>query len=380
MLKGTHANVGIIGGGLAGVYLASQLAKNNISYKLIESKSKLGGRIYAENTYSQSYQMDLGPSWIFPHQHRIQKLVSELGLALVEQFNSGDAIFQRSLVEEPQQISGVAPPTMYRILGGTSKLIDTLAESVDKRHVFLSRTADSLQFDGQFWQVHSSAQNGRPVPQETELDAFEHLVIATPPRVIANKISYVRDELNEPSLFFEELTQKFSGTPTWMAAQAKFAITFKQAFWREKGLSGQAFSHTGPMVEIHDASFEDGSQQQVFALFGFIGIPFPQRQQISTEEMKRACISQLVILFGEQAYDYVDVYYKDWGSDAFTATISDQQQASVHPHIDLKNEQTQMVKMNLHLAASEFAQSEAGYMEGAIVAAQAAVDAIMSKM
>ena len=39
-----------------------------------------------------------------------------------------------------------------------------------------------------------------------------------------------------------------------MAAQGKFIATYPRAFWREKGLSGQAFSQVGPMIEMHNAS------------------------------------------------------------------------------------------------------------------------------
>ena len=180
--------------------------------------------------------------------------------------------------------------------------------------------------------------------------------------------------MEQPDSLLAILRSKSASTPTWMAAQAKFAITYERPFWRDNGLSGQAFSHVGPMGEIHDASFDNDSGGSVYALFGFIGIPFTHRQHISEDEMKQACLNQLITLFGEQARAYVELYYKDWGNDVFTANALDQQQASAHPHTNLNEQQAQLQQAHLYLATSEFAASEAGYMEGAIVAAHKAVN------
>lgn len=364
-------SVGIIGGGLAGIYTAHLLAQHDIAFKIIEAKSHLGGRIYGENTSSTGYKIDLGPSWIFPHQEAIQALVKSLGLALHEQFAQGDAIFQQSTNAPVQQISGVAPPPMYRIAGGTSKLIDALLATLDKPDIDLSSPVHSCSYNGSTWRINE---------QSTQ---FSHLVVAIPPRLMTNKLQIEEDarcSVNEISTLFQSLDTKFKQTPTWMAAQAKFAITFDTPFWRERGLSGQAFSHVGPMGEIHDACFEDKNGHSVFALFGFIGLPFQHRSQVSQAEIETACLSQLRILFGEDVSKYKLTYYKDWGDDIFAATTLDQQQASMHPHIALENEQKTLSRINLHFSTSEFSAHEAGYMEGAILASQQTAAQIISTL
>jgi len=416
-MRKADPKVGIIGGGLAGVYTAYLLAQHNIRFEIIESKPILGGRIYGEDTSSSDYKIDLGPSWIFPHQQEIQKLVTSLGLRLVEQYCSGDAIFQRNSNEQPQKLDGIAPPTMYRIFGGTTRLIAALAQNIDKQNTTLSKKANSFKYDGQYWHVGLETNNAKCGLQEqkksTDMQetlssssaSFEHLVIATPPRVIAHKLSFgptsrlkVKHQggQNEASIdsdneatrmpdlntnnvdtFLKALSNKFEQTPTWMAAQAKFAVTYEKPFWRENGLSGQAFSHVGPLGEVHDASFEDDNGNSVFALFGFIGIPFTHRQQASTEQIKNACLTQLSLIFGEQVSGYQQTYYKDWGSDTCIANSFDQKQAPMHPYINLTSEQAQLTHIKLHLAASEFSESEAGYMEGAIIAARRAVQKIL---
>lgn len=387
-----QARVGIIGGGLAGLYTAYLLAKNKILFELIKAKPILGGRIYGEKTFVSDYKIDLGPSWIFPHQQEIQTLVTDLGLQLIEQYNAGDAIFQRNAHEPAQQIRGVAPPPMYRIFGGTTKLIDCLANGINEQNICLSTVVNSLRFDGQHWQL-DLLSNSLPSDSDNHSQSYagsqkfkvysahyERIVIATPPRVIAHLLKSGETTSDNAKTFLSLLGSKFEQTPTWMAAQAKFAVTYDQPFWRERGLSGQAFSQVGPLGEIHDASFEDSEGNSVFALFGFVGIPFAHRQHATSEQIKNACLAQLLAIFGSQAIKYTQTYYKDWGTDNFTATDLDQNQVSVHPHIDLASEQAQLQQLKLHLATSEFSEHDAGYMEGAVLAAKRAVKNILSSV
>ncbi len=381
--------VGIIGGGLAGLYTAYLLSQNKIRFELIEAKPILGGRIYGEKTHVSDYKIDLGPSWIFPHQQEIQTLVSDLGLTLIEQYNTGDAIFQRNSHEPAQQIRGVAPPPMYRIFGGTTKLIDSLANALNQQCSRLSTTVNALRLDAAHWHLellqNSVPDDCRQTDVGTQTSAaysasFEHIVIATPPRVIADLFKCAETTSDNTRIFLNALASKFEQTPTWMAAQAKFAITYDRPFWRSRGLSGQAFSQVGPLGEIHDASFEDSEGNSVFALFGFVGIPFARRQHASIEQMKNACLAQLSAIFGSEASRYTQTYYKDWGADNFTATNLDQSQASAHPHIELASEQARLQSLKLHLVTSEFSEREAGYMEGAILAAKHAVKNILSSV
>lgn len=385
-----QAKVGIIGGGLAGLYTAYLLSQHKISFELIEAKAVLGGRIYGEKTEVSDYKIDLGPSWIFPHQQDIQTLVTDLGLQLIEQYNAGDAIFQRNSHEPAQHISGVTPPTMYRIFGGTTKLIDSLANGINEQHCRLSTTVNSLRFDGQYWHLEllknglaSASDNVSLYKHSSQTNracsvSYERIVIATPPRIIAQMLKGSDTKSHNTNGFLSALGSKFEQTPTWMAAQAKFAVTYDRPFWRERGLSGQAFSQVGPLGEMHDASFEDAKGNSVFALFGFVGIPFAHRQHASSEQMQNACLTQLLAIFGSKASEYTQIYYKDWGADTFIATALDQNQASMHPHINLASEQAQLQGLKLHLATSEFSECDAGYMEGAILAAKCAVKNILS--
>lgn len=115
-----------------------------------------------------------------------------------------------------------------------------------------------------------------------------------------------------------------------MVPHAKFIARFNRPFWHEQGLSGNARSRSGSMVEIHDISDEAGS---FGALFGFVGVPVQVCAHYSPENLTALCKMQLVRLFGEQAQtELKDVYLKDWATDPFTATERDLQSGGEHPH------------------------------------------------
>jgi monoamine oxidase len=158
-----------------------------------------------------------------------------------------------------------------------------------------------------------------------------------------------------------------------MAAQAKCLVTYPHAFWRDQGLSGQAFSQIGPMVELHDASL---GEKLGPALFGFIGVPARQRMQVSQQELQNACIEQLVFFYGEQARKFDAIEIKDWALEDNTCTGLDIQEPPRHPEIDLSPFQEELVTNNLFFVGSEFSIQEPGYLEGALHSVDAALDLV----
>ena len=101
----------IVGGGLAGLSLAARLQKQRAtggpSFQLLEARERLGGRVFTERDSDDSAAaaLDLGPSWFWPGQPRIARLLNELGIGWYEQYAKGNLIYQvrgktRRLVEE----------------------------------------------------------------------------------------------------------------------------------------------------------------------------------------------------------------------------------------------------------------------------------------
>jgi monoamine oxidase len=348
-----HSPTIIIGGGIAGLLAANKLQQNGQGYSLFEAKSQLGGRILADDQSDQG--IDLGPTWLFTHQPKIQALMHKLRLSIFAQFVEGDALF-----EAPEgtvsQLAGTPTPQMYRVAGGMYRVIECLKKQLKAQCIMTSQHVSEVKRAGHKWQLKVNDQ----------IFTSDQLILALPPRMIAAHLT--------PEHWADQhLQSRLSEVPTWMAAQAKFVIKYARPFWRDRGLSGQAFSRRGPMVEMHDACDDGGNNA---ALFGFIGVPATQRALYTKAQIIEACIAQLVNLYGEQAGDYQYCDVKDWAQDRWVCTKTDISEPAAHPHIDLKPFAQQLTALNLCLVGSEFAECEAGYLEGAIEAVEVNMESL----
>lgn len=338
----------IIGGGIAGLLAARKLQRSEQAYLLLEAKAQLGGRILSDT--DNKLGLDSGPTWLFSHQPKVRNLMSELALQMFTQYMTGDALF-----EAPDgtvsQLAGTAAPQMYRVKGGMYRIIESLLSELNSQSILTSKPVSELKHVEGKWQLQVNDQSY----------SCEKLILAIPPRMITAHLT--------PQHWADNaLQQCLSTVPTWMAAQAKFVIKYRRPFWRDKGLSGQGFSRRGPLVEMYDASDEQGNNA---ALFGFIGVPAGQRAAYTKTQIIDACLMQLMNLYGEQAGEYLHCDIKDWALDQWACAKTDITEPAAHPYIDLKPFAEQLSQINLSLVGSEFATSEAGYLEGAIEAVEA---------
>jgi len=155
------------------------------------------------------------------------------------------------------------------------------------------------------------------------------------------------------------------GVPTWMAGQAKAVAVYETPFWREAGLSGDAMSRRGPLVEIHDASPAQGGP---YALFGFVGVPADARTD--AEALRVAVIAQMGRLFGPRATRPVELLLKDWAADPHTATAEDRAPMYAHPVYGLPPALNGLWDDTLIFGGTEVAPEFGGYIEGAFAAAE----------
>jgi monoamine oxidase len=369
MVKMNEEPVVIVGGGLAGLYTAFQLEQLSIPYILFEAKERFGGRIYSEQPEPVDEELlfhDLGPTWIFPHHHKIQTLVTELGLNLFQQYIAGALVYQPNIHDKPQVIENGQGSLLHRVEGGMVKLIGALQAKLSKSSYRLNCQVDSLKKVDNKWNVR--VKNNK----NAEVDTYQtkHLILALPPRVIHQYLT--------PNYWASDgLIKALMSVPTWMANQAKCVVTYDEAFWREKGWSGQAFSRVGPMIEIHDASTKEHGG---FALFGFLGLSHEQINSLSIDQLKILCINQLTLLFGDAAKSYTKCHIKCWGNDEFVATNRDRVEPPAHPYFELSEFESELLVLNLYLAGSEFSEYEAGYLEGAIIAADKAINSLKNNV
>jgi len=161
-------------------------------------------------------------------------------------------------------------------------------------------------------------------------------------------------------------------TPTWMAAQAKFFAVYRQPFWRQAGFSGDAFSATGVLAEIHDASApqisgpESEDEQCYFALFGFVRLGAEERAQLGSQALCNLAVRQLAELFGEQASRPVETLLQDWSAEPMTAAQDDRQPLSQHPLYRPAPTAGQEWAQRVHLIGAETSAQSGGLIEGAL--------------
>ena len=346
----------IVGGGLSGLALAYLLNKANVDFQLVESRDRFGGRI--KTAQVESGYFDLGPAWFWPGQSRIATLARAFDLRIFEQYSSGDLIFQDQKGTVQRGRGYASMQGSLRLEGGVGGLIAKIAKDLPPERVHISTRVQKV--------------SGKTVSLETkggpQVISAGQVAFALPPRLIDDTIVF------EPPLD-PPVRQAMRNTPTWMAGQAKAVAIYKTPFWRAAGLSGDAMSHAGPMVEIHDASpLKDG----LGALFGFIGVPTEYRED--EQQLRAAVLQQFGALFGDAALDPVELVIKDWAFDPATATAADRTPLRSHPSYGMPSALAALGSQGLLFCGTEVAPMSGGYLEGALEAAESLAGRILKTL
>jgi monoamine oxidase len=316
----------IIGGGLSGLYAAYTL-KNDYEITIFEARNRLGGRVHTIEGF------DMGPSWIWSHQDRILSLIQSLNIELFPQYTHGYALYDTA--QGVQRFTPPPSPPSARMKGGLMTLIDALSSALDTKSIRLNEPVHTIHTKNEILVLETSQSN-----YEADL-----ILCTIPPRVALETITY------SPALP-SSLTHKLSNTPTWMGHTAKCVIEFKNAFWRDIGLSGFCFSHIGPLGEIHDACIEDRP-----ALFGFV------HSAASMDTIETDIRTQMYRLFGEAGKQIISINIVDWKQERFSSAPSDAQGLRSHPSYGIS---ASCYDDRLVFIGTETAYSEGGYLEGAI--------------
>lgn len=340
----------IIGGGLSGLSLARALEKQDHDYVLLEARERFGGRI--DTRHHGGAYFDLGPAWFWAGQPRIAALINALGLDYFDQFATGDLVYEneQGQVQRGRGFSSMAGS--WRLKGGFGALIDALADPLPENRKRLNTTVTQL----------SRTTSGITATLGTgeEINA-DQVILALPPRVAAG-ITFTPPHPKNALSAMQNIS-------TWMAGQAKAVAVYDTPFWREDGLSGDAQSRHGPMVEIHDASPTTGGP---YALFGFIGIP--PNARTDEQALRHALTQQLTRMFGPHAAKPTQLFIKDWAADPCTSTDADKAPMYEHPTYGMPRSLTGLMDNRLHFAGTEVAPEFGGYIEGALEAAEAVLE------
>ncbi|MDA3945665.1 MAG: FAD-dependent oxidoreductase [Helicobacteraceae bacterium] len=321
-------NIVIIGAGLSGIYAAT-LLQQKINVTIVEARDRIGGRVHTVDGF------DMGPSWIWAHQKHILQLIHENNLELFAQYTKGLALYDTP--NGVEQFTPLPSAPSARVKGGVIALLKALEEKLILNTIKLNSPVSAIEQQGDHLLVKTESHHYKA-----------DIVLNTlPPRLAVETIKY------SPELPIE-CTQTLSNIPTWMGNSAKCTIEFERPFWREKGLSGFAFSHVGPLGEIHDACTDKKA-----ALFGFFNALAPDK---SPEAVR----VQMQRLFGDDAKQIKNIYITDWTKEPFTSVMADHRPLSAHPNYGYNG---MGYDEKLIFMGTESSFFEGGYLEGAVVSA-----------
>lgn len=332
----------IIGSGLSGLLTAYRLKIAGIPFKILEARSRIGGRI---NTVSGKNQapVEMGATWFNDVHHNLIALLEEFKLDYFEQFMEGSVFYQPTFDSPAKEIQVPSQSSSYRISGGSSKLTDFLHAKLDLQDILLNQTVTKISFNENSVKVFAD-------------EVFEgtQVVLALPPKLWASIITF------EPNLP-ENLQNIGKETHTWMEDSIKVALTYEMPFWQQEKRSGALFSNVGPMTELYDHC---NRERSTYALCGFMSTSF---KNLNVEERKNAVLNQLYNTFGKKAMDFIEYHECMWSEEKYTFATSE---SLLFPHQNNGNAVFRKSYFNdrLLISSAESAKEHAGYMDGAVSA------------
>jgi monoamine oxidase len=182
-----------------------------------------------------------------------------------------------------------------RFVGGSQTIALKVAQRLSSRVVPASPVRRITQHSG-----------GVTVLSDRLTVKAKQVIVAIPP-ALAGRIDY------EPILPFErdQLTQRYGqGTLT------KVAAVYGRPFWRDQGLTGQAFSASGPVSATFDDSPPHGGPGVVFGFVG--GDAARSYHALSAAARRTRVLDQFVTFFGSKARTPKAFFETTWAAEQWT--------------------------------------------------------------
>ncbi|MEL6649362.1 MAG: NAD(P)/FAD-dependent oxidoreductase [Bacteroidota bacterium] len=335
----------IIGAGLTGLSLAYRLQQQGRSYLLLEARERIGGRILTQYIEGRA-PIELGATWLGAKHLHLNALLEELQIDIFEQRLGDRAVYEPISTSPPQLVQ--LPPNdapSYRIAGGSSRLIETLAGKLSAEKIVLRSRVQQLEEQTDHILVHTAEK----------VYQAQTVISTLPP--------YLFSQLIETSPALPDALMRIARqTHTWMGESIKVALHFAEPFWRADHLSGTIMSNVGPVPEMYDHA--DVFDER-FALKGFLNGAY---HAAGFAERKAVVLRQLRKYYGDQVEQHLDYTEAVWREEVFTFAPY---QDSILPHQFNGAEVYRQAYWDgkLYLAGAETAADFPGYMDGAVQSA-----------
>jgi len=161
-----------------------------------------------------------------------------------------------------------------------------------------------------------------------------------------------------------------------MGSTVKVLATYKRAFWREQGLSGEAVGTSGMLSVAFDNTSRNGS---VACLLAFVvGGAARRFSRMPREERREQVLDELARFFGPEAKTPIDYAEMDWGEEEYSGGCPF---GNVPPGVLTACGTALRAPVGrIHWAGTETARQCMGYMEGALESGDRAADEVLAAL